>query len=264
MFNINEGGLLFYIFRDGISEAWHYYAAYISFVLITILAAYLFGSINSAIIISKSLYGDDIRKYGSGNAGMTNMLRTYGLGAAGLTLLGDILKTVFAIVVAGVLFGFGYAGAISTTPECYIAGLFTVMGHIFPLYYGFKGGKGVLATATVALVLSPVPFALLITVFVIMVWASKYVSLGSVTGAVLYPVAVNGYFIVMFGQHSTPGIISLTTIFIAVIIVWKHWGNLQRISNRTERKISFKKKEKEVIESPESTSSVEEKDDKED
>ncbi len=258
MFNINEGGLLIYIFRDGLSESWHFYAAYISFVLITILASYLLGSINSAIIISKVLYRDDIRKYGSGNAGMTNMLRTYGLGAAGLTLLGDILKTVLAIVVAGVLFGFGYAGAVSTTPECYIAGLFTVMGHIFPLYYGFKGGKGVLATATVALVLSPVPFAILITVFVIMVWASKYVSLGSVTGAVLYPVAVNGYFIVMFGQHSTPGIISLTTILIAVIIVWKHWGNLQRISNRTERKISFKKKDKEVI------APTEEENDKED
>ena len=251
MFNINEGGLLFYIFRGGIAQAWHYYAAYISFVLITILAAYLLGSINSAIIISKALHRDDIRKYGSGNAGMTNMLRTYGLGAAALTLLGDILKTVISIAIAGVLFGFGYAGAISVTPECYIAGLFMVMGHIFPLYYGFKGGKGVLATATVALILSPIPFAILITVFVVMVWASKYVSLGSVTGAVLYPVLVNGYFIVTFGQHSTPGIISLTTIFIAIIIVWKHWGNLQRISDRTERKISFKKKEKEVIETDE-------------
>ena len=259
MFNINDGGLILYLFRGGISEAWHFYAAYISFVFITILAAYLLGSINSAIIISKSLYGDDIRKYGSGNAGMTNMLRTYGLGAAGLTLLGDILKTVIAIAIAGFLFGFGYAGAISITSECYIAGLFTVMGHIFPLYYGFQGGKGVLATATVALMLSPVPFAILITVFVLMVWASKYVSLGSVTGAVLYPVLVNGYFIAMFGPHSTPGIISLTTILIAIIIVWKHWGNLQRISNRTERKISFKKKDKEAIAAP-----IEEENDEED
>ena len=242
MFNLNEGGLLAYIFRNGVAESWHYYLAFIGFAVLTIVIAYLFGSINSAIILSKIFYHDDIRNHGSKNAGMTNMLRTYGLGAAGMTLLGDLLKTALAIFVAGFLFGFGYVGGISTGEFCYVAGLFAVMGHIFPIYYQFKGGKGVLSTATMALILSPLPFVFLLLVFVGIVWASKYVSLGSVTGVILYPILLNGYFIWSFGAGSTPGLISLSSILVAIIIVWKHWGNLQRISNRTERKISFKKK----------------------
>ena len=242
MFNLNEGGLLTYIFRNGVAESWHYYVAYIGFALLTIIVAYLFGSINSAIILSRLIYHDDIRNHGSKNAGMTNMLRTYGLGAAGMTLAGDLIKSALAIVFAGFLFGFGYVGGVSISEFCYVAGLFAVMGHIFPIYYQFKGGKGVLATATIALVLSPIPFLVLLAIFIGIVWASKYVSLGSVCAALLYPVLLNGYFILTFGQGATPGLISLSSILIAVTIVIKHWGNLQRISNRTERKISFKKK----------------------
>ena len=127
----------------------------------------------------------------------------------------------------------------------YLAGLFAVFGHVFPIYYGFKGGKGVLTTATVALVLSPIPFAILMLLFVIIVYFSRYVSLGSVCAVVLYPVVVNGYFQVRFGQGSTPGIIALVTIIIAILVVWCHRGNLARISNRTERKLSFGKKKNE-------------------
>ncbi len=223
-----------------------FYITYIGFILLTFVGAYLFGSINSAIIISKTLYRDDIRKHGSGNAGMTNMLRTYGLGAAGLTLLGDLLKTAFAILLAGILFGFGYVGGVSIGGDgiCYIAGLFAVMGHIFPIYYGFKGGKGVLATATMALILTPIPFLILLAIFVLIVWASKYVSLGSVSVAVLYPIILHGYFIVTFGPESLLGFVSLSSILLAIIIVWSHRENLERIGNRTERKISFKKKPK--------------------
>lgn len=243
MFNLNDG-LLVYIFRNGVAESWHYYLAYIGFTLITILASYLLGSINSAIIISKIFHNDDIRKHGSGNAGMTNMLRTYGLGAAGLTLLGDVLKTALAISVAGVLFGFNYIAGISTGDGfCYIAGLFAVLGHIFPIYYRFKGGKGVLATAAMALILSPAAFGILLLLFVLIVWISKYVSLGSVTGAILYPIALHGYF--AFALSATmPGLTALSSIVLAIIIVWCHRGNLQRIGDRTERKISFKKKPK--------------------
>ena len=241
LFNINHGGLLA---EFNFGEQWHFYLAYIGFVLLVIFGSYLLGSINSSIIISKVLYRDDIRKHGSGNAGMTNMLRTYGKGAAGLTLLGDMLKTALAIVLAGLLFGFNYIGGVSVGDGfCYVAGLFAVLGHIFPIYYGFKGGKGVLATATMALIVSPVPFLILFAIFVAIVWASRYVSLGSVTVAVLYPVVLHGYFIIRFSgaQHSMPGIAAFATIALAIIIVWCHRGNLQRISDRTERKISFKK-----------------------
>ena len=110
-----------------------------------------------------------------------------------------------------------------------------------------------LATATVALVLAPIPFLILFATFAAIVAASKYVSLGSVCAAILFPVVVNGYCSLIFGF--TPGYISLSTILIAIIIVWCHRENLKRISTRTERKLSFKKKEKEVIEKTEDSAS---------
>jgi glycerol-3-phosphate acyltransferase PlsY len=254
--SLNDGGLLKYLFS---AEDTNFFIFYLLFTIITIVCAYLLGSINSAIIISKTLYRDDIRKHGSGNAGLTNMLRTYGKGAAGLTLFGDIAKTAVAILISALFFGFNYVGGVSTGDGmCYIAGLFTVIGHIAPVYYKFKGGKGVLTTAVTALILSPVPFLILFAVFIAIVAVSKYVSLGSVIGAIFYPVMLRGYFAVVFSNtdRSLPGLAALATIIIAIIVVWCHRGNLQRISERTERKISFKKK-------PEISSAAEEKNDAE-
>ena len=242
MFNLNEG--IFYTLK--VSAEWQMWAIMVLFLLIVIISSYLLGSLNSAIIISKLLYKDDIRKYGSGNAGMTNMLRTFGKGAAGLTLLGDLLKTVVAILISAIFFGFHYIGGISMQDFCYVAGLFAVLGHVFPIYYKFKGGKGVLATATMALVLAPIPAVILILLFVAIVAASKYVSLGSVCGACLFPVLVAGY--VKFLGLPTPGIMMLCCILLAIFIVWCHRENLKRISEKTERKISFGKGKKEKIE----------------
>lgn len=247
MFNLNLG-LLKYLTDNFLTESWQYYALLITFVVVGIASSYLLGSINTAIVISKLFYHDDIRKYGSGNAGLTNMLRTYGKGAAGLTLLGDMLKTALAIFITGLLLGFHYNHGMSLDDGyCYMAGLFAVVGHVFPIYYGFKGGKGVLVTATMALILTPIPFLFLLLIFILVVAVSKYVSLGSVVAAVLYPVIVNGYIKIGFGGKS-PAILALCTILLAIFIVWCHRGNLQRISDRTERKLSFKKKSKEPAE----------------
>lgn len=205
------------------------------------IAAYLLGSINSAIIISKAVYHDDIRKHGSGNAGTTNMLRTYGKGAALATLICDIAKTVLALALGGVMLGFAYVGGVSTNFMLYVVGLFAVLGHIFPVYYGMRGGKGVLSTATVALILSPGVFAMLFVIFVAVVAISKYVSLGSVCAAVLYPVVLNAYFQI-FLNGRIPGIAALVAIILAITIVWCHRQNLRRIGERTEHKLSFKKK----------------------
>ncbi|MBQ7356461.1 MAG: glycerol-3-phosphate 1-O-acyltransferase PlsY [Clostridia bacterium] len=241
MFNLNEG--IFHMLT--VSAEWQKWAIEILFVLAVIVVSYLLGSINSAIIISKFLYKDDIRKYGSGNAGMTNMLRTFGKRAALFTLLGDLLKTALAVLFAGVLFGFRYVYGISMCEYCYVAGLFAVLGHVFPIYYKFKGGKGVLATSTMALILTPIPFAILLLVFIAIVGTSKYVSLGSVCVATLYPVLVAGY--AKFLGMPTPGIMMLSCILLAIFIVWCHRENLRRISERTERKISFGKGKKEKI-----------------
>ncbi|MBQ7362885.1 MAG: glycerol-3-phosphate 1-O-acyltransferase PlsY [Clostridia bacterium] len=245
------------IFNEGLLSRFFYDAAkdtlnvhpllYFGLLFVVLISAYLLGSINSAIIISRAVYHDDIRRHGSGNAGMTNMLRTYGKNAALLTLAGDLLKTVIALLIAALVFGFNYVGGISlggNLGECYLAGLFAVLGHIFPLYYKFKGGKGVLATSTMALVLSPVPFLMLFLLFVLVVWLSKYVSLGSVTVAVLYPVVMHGYFMLVFST-SMPALAAISTIALAVIIVWCHRSNLVRIGNRTENKLSFGKKKDE-------------------
>lgn len=251
---LNNGGLLSYLVNeappnwflnltpDDASLAVHIAEA--AFVAISLIAAYLLGSINSAIIISKAFYGDDIRKHGSGNAGLTNVLRTYGKKAALFTLLGDILKTVFAVSIPGILLGFYYISGVSTgNGYCYLAGLFAVLGHVFPIYYRFKGGKGVLTTATMALVLSPIPFVILLLIFVILVAATKYVSLGSVTAVSLYPVLMHGYFLVVLNGQMH-GLTALSLILIAILIVWCHRGNLQRISTKTERKLSFGSKKK--------------------
>lgn len=255
MFNLNDG-LWFYIVNSYkiSADSWQYILLTVGFAVAAMLAGYLLGSLNSAIIISKTLYGDDIRKYGSGNAGLTNMLRTYGKKAAGLTLLGDILKTAIAIVIGSVLGGFGYVGGLSVGGNCalplnYMAGFFAVIGHILPIYYKFKGGKGVLCTSAMALILTPIEFLILLLIFILLVAWTKYVSLGSVTVAALYPVVVSGHIkIVSHGAASINGVVALITILLAIIIVYCHRGNLQRISEGTERKLSFKSKKKEDTE----------------
>jgi len=241
--NLNEG-LLDYLFNSKTVSADLLPILSALLIVGVMVISYLLGSINTSIILSKLIYKDDVRRHGSGNAGMTNMLRTYGKGAAGLTLVGDLMKTVIAIFVAAFFFGFNYVAAVSTgLGVCYIAGLFVVVGHIFPVFYKFKGGKGVLATASMALILSPVPFLILLLIFVGIVAASKYVSLGSVTVATLYPIVLSGYFKVVFPNHPyLPGFAALTSVLLAILIVWCHRANLARISNRTEHKISFGKK----------------------
>jgi glycerol-3-phosphate acyltransferase PlsY len=250
MYKLNEGIWYYIVSKSGAELGeWEYILLTVGFALAAMLVGYLLGSINSAVILSKILYRDDIRRHGSGNAGMTNMLRTFGLSAAALTLLGDLIKTALAIVAGSILGGFSYLGGISVgglycdLPLNYIAGFFAVIGHILPIYHGFKGGKGVLCTATVALILTPIEFAILLLIFVGMVAFTKYVSLGSVTVAVLYPVVVNAYVKLVF--NSTPHfILSLCLIILAIFIVWCHRENLVRISNRTERKISIGGKKK--------------------
>ena len=245
MFNLNKGLWSFIIEKSGENiHDWQFILLTVGFAFIAMASGYLLGSINSAIIVSKTFYHEDIRTHGSGNAGLTNILRTYGMKAAVFTLIGDFLKTAISICIGGLLGGFGYVGGISVGGDCvlplvYIAGFFSIIGHILPIYYQFKGGKGVLCTATMALILTPIVFLMLLLLFVFIVGCSKYVSLGSVSVAVLYPVAVSGYMTVLFGSGSLNGVVATITILIAITVVYCHRENLKRISERTERKISI-------------------------
>ena len=198
-------------------------------VAVVIIAAYLLGSINFAIIISGKKYKQDIRDHGSKNAGMTNMMRTYGKKAAGLTLLGDALKAVAACLVGYVLIG---------AEGAYIAGLFCILGHIFPIFYRFKGGKGVVTTAVAILMCNPIVFAILFLLFVIIVLFTKYISLGSVVCVMLYPLLLDSISRIFTGSPTPYVVFAMIT---AVVVVVKHWGNIKRLAAGKESKFSFKK-----------------------
>ena len=202
--------------------------ALIASVVIIILSSYLLGSLNFAIIISGKQYKQDIRSYGSKNAGMTNMMRTYGKKAAALTLVGDMLKATVACVIGFLLLGL--LGA-------HIAGLFCVIGHIFPLYYKFKGGKGVATTAMVILMCNPLVFAVLLLIFVLIVLGTKFISVGSIMCVMLYPVLLDRFDKWMYG--GSYGVVF--AILIALLVVLKHWPNIKRLKDGTENKFSFKK-----------------------
>jgi glycerol-3-phosphate acyltransferase PlsY len=216
---------------------------YILCVLVSAAASYFLGSVNSAIVISKALYKEDIRNYGSGNAGLTNVLRTYGKKAAALTLIGDMLKTALSVLFAGIIFGFSYTGGISLSPFCYLAGSCAVLGHVFPIYYGFKGGKGVLVTATMALILSPLHFAALIAVFIIIVVITRYVSLGSIVVATLFPITICLY-VALALNTSLHVIMTVSVFFLGGFVIWCHRSNIKRLLTGTEKKISIGKKDK--------------------
>lgn len=163
------------ILRDSMTEnALVFYLLCISWVIFS----YFFGSVNFALILSKYVYHDDIRKYGSGNAGFTNMRRTFGTKAGVLTLVGDFGKTVIGVGIGMVLFGVNTAT---------MAGFACVLGHCFPCFYKFKGGKGVAAAATMCLILDPIVFLILIVLFLLIVLSTKYLSLGSIMSLILYP-----------------------------------------------------------------------------
>ncbi len=189
---------------------------------------YLLGSINFAIIISGKTYHDDIRQHGSKNAGMTNMMRTYGKKAAGLTLLGDALKAIIAC-----LFGYALFGQLGA----YMAGMACVFGHVFPIFYKFKGGKGVVTTAVTILMCNPFVFVILFALFVAILAMTKYLSLASIMCVLMYPFILNGIETLLNG--GCPYV--LFALIIALLVIFKHKDNIKRLRDRTESKFSFKK-----------------------
>lgn len=195
--------------------------------------AYLLGSLNFGIIFSKVFYKDDVRNHGSHNAGATNMQRTYGTAAGVITLVGDALKTVVSCLIGGFLLGL---------VGMYISGLFCVIGHILPLYYKFKGGKGVVTVAVLMAMTNIQVFAVLFVIFMILVIGTRYISMGSVISALLYPIVLFKF--VSANPEAMPGEYFgvLVAFVVAIIVVIKHRENIKRILNRTESKISFKKK----------------------
>jgi len=202
------------------------------------LVAYLIGSVSFSIIISKKMAGFDVREKGSGNAGATNMLRSVGKKAAALTLLGDALKGVVAILFAIIV------GAIAKEVDkallVQIAGILVVIGHTFPIFFGFKGGKGV-ATSLGVLLMTNWKIGLICLVFALLLMVlTRVVSMGSVGAAILFPVLVL-FMVTNFSVSEGSGYL-IYSIIMAAIVAFNHRSNIKRILNGTENKLSFSKK----------------------
>ena len=209
-------------------------------VLLCILVSYLFGSINSAVLVSKLVFREDVREKGSGNAGFTNAGRVYGKKAAVLTLLGDVLKTALALVASACIVGFQYSYAISLNPIMYISGVAVVLGHAYPIFFRFKGGKGVLCTAAMVLVLSPLTFAIGAVIFMAVLLFTKYVSLSSMTVGLFLPLLLDRISNLFGIKHDL--LTLLCTIFLGLFIVYCHRANIRRLLDHCENKVSFGKK----------------------
>ena len=207
-----------------------------SYIIVAIIA-YAIGSINFSVIISKKMAGFDVREKGSGNAGTTNMLRSVGKQAAAITLLCDILKGVISILIA-LLVG-NIAKNVDKAVLVQIAGILVVVGHTFPIFFEFKGGKGV-ATSLGVIMMINWQIGLICLVFAIAIMAfSKMVSMGSVGAAILFPILtlfINTNFIV---QESGMKYF-VFSVMLAAMVIFNHRANIKRIANGTENKLSFK------------------------
>ena len=208
--------------------------------IIVAVFAYLIGSVNFSIMISKKMAGFDVREKGSGNAGTTNMLRSVGKKAAALTLICDILKGVVAIFVAWIISKI--AKDIDNILLVQIAGILVIIGHTFPIFFGFKGGKGV-ATSLGVLLVTNWKIGLICLIFAIVIMAlTKKVSMGSIGAAILFPILTlfTSAHYVIEAQGSKYFVYSL---ILAVIVIFNHRENIKRILKGTENKLSFKKED---------------------
>ena len=202
--------------------------------LIVAIIAYLIGSINFSVIFSKKMAGFDVREKGSGNAGTTNMLRTVGKKAAAITLVCDILKGVVAILIAMLVGNLveGSNGSLLVQ----VAGIAVILGHTFPVFFKFKGGKGV-ATSLGVLIMSNWQIGLICLVFaLVLIILTQMVSVGSIAAAILYPVLT----LFIPENYIVPGNYLIYSIILAVIIIFNHRENVKRLLSGKENRISFK------------------------
>lgn len=204
------------------------------------ILSYLLGSLNFGVILSNTVKKEDVRDSGSGNAGTTNMMRTYGKTLGLLTIAGDILKVMVAIWIAFKVMDVEELKVTLDNASDYpqvvlksFAGLFAVLGHIFPCFFKFKGGKGVATSGGMVIMIDWRIALILLIIFALTILITKYVSLGSILMAVFYPV-----FIGIFYKDII--LVLIATVF-TIIVVVAHRENVKRLINHTENKIGQKK-----------------------
>lgn len=192
------------------------------FVIIALIS-YFLGSVNFSILISKLTKAQDIRNYGSGNAGFTNTLRTFGAKPAIFAFGGDLLKGFVSALIALLLAG---------EQGAYIAWIFCILGHMYPIYFGFKGGKGIVVSLAHALMINWIMALILLAIFLVVFFIKKYVSMGSIVAISFLPIYV------IFFSHKDLFII-ICAVFIAAFVIFTHKKNIVRIINGTESAINL-------------------------
>ncbi len=200
-------------------------------ILVAVLAAYLLGNLNGAVTVSSLLDRDDVRTHGSGNAGMTNYMRSYGLRKTGLVILLDLGKALLASYLGALLlepYGYFMEGAM-------LAGVLVSVGHDYPVVLGFRGGKGILCGLGVAFVADWRIALLVLGIFGITVLLTRYVSLGSCLAAVALGIS-------FWALHGDRPWVVAAAVVIAVLAIFMHRSNLRRLCHGTERKASFRRK----------------------
>jgi len=193
-------------------------------IAVVAIVSYLLGSINFSIIISRNTMKKDIREMGSGNAGSTNAFRTMGKKRAVMVVIGDSLKCAVAVLVSGLLFG--PLGKL-------IAGMAVMLGHIFPIYFEFRGGKGALTAAIMVLCLDFRIFCIVMAVFFVIVLTTRYVSLASICATASFPILMHIFY--------NNALFTILSIVMSSIIIFMHRTNIVRLINKTESKFSIKK-----------------------
>ncbi len=211
-------------------------------LILVVLISYLVGSIPTSIIVTRILKGIDIRNYGSGNAGGTNVIRVLGWGPGVLVIIVDVLKGFVAAVVISRLF-YGNFPLDNATPFSdftvvqIIAGISAILGHTWTVFAGFKGGKGIATAGGMLLGIAPVEVGIAFAVFAIVVASSRYVSLGSVSAAVAFPVAMfvraNVFDVATRYYHT----MIFFSIFISVFLIYNHRSNIQRLLRGQEHRL---------------------------
>ena len=203
--------------------------------LLTAVIAYFCGCFNGAVIVSKYILRDDVRNHGSGNAGLTNFFRTFGGPLTFVVILTDVLKAVVAILIGTMLFrNMVVDDAIVITLAKYWAGLFCLLGHMFPCMFHFKGGKGILSGGAIAIMIDWRIALVVWGGFLVLAVLTQYVSLGSCWAGASFP------FITWFVYRSS--VITFLGAFIGLLILYMHRGNIHRLLTGTENKFSLHKK----------------------
>lgn len=208
-----------------------------------LIIGYLLGSFNASIIFSR-VKGTDIRSQGSKNAGLTNALRVFGKKAAVFVFIFDLLKAIVSALLGGFVAKMLFPD-VSEVIEIsrYMAGFGAVLGHNFPLYFKFKGGKGILASWGAIMIFDWRIAIMLIVVFLLVVLSTRYVSLASVTSSILYPIFVIALNIGV--PKATTGVYITISVLMAVLAVYRHRANITRLRMGTESKLGASKEKKE-------------------